>query len=117
MVREAVHQEGIPVNILPGVEAYGTEDLPKLLSDGKIMPLNQSRYLLIEFGFYEDPELVQRVLKGVHELKVIPVIAHAERYAFVQEEPELVYEWRKKGYPIQINKGSFQGKFGKEAAQ
>lgn len=117
MVREAVHKEGIPVNILPGVEAFGTEDLPELLRQGKIMPLNQSRYLLIEFGFDEDPDYVQHVLRRVHEIKVIPVIAHAERYEFVQEKPELVYEWRKKGYPIQINKGSFQGKFGREAAK
>ena len=49
MVREAVRSEEIPVKILPGVEAFGTEDLPKLLKEGKIMPLNQSRYLLIEF--------------------------------------------------------------------
>ena len=116
-VREAVRKERIPVKILPGAEAFGTEELPQLLRAGKVMPLNQSRYLLIEFGFDEDPDYVRHVLRGVHEVKVIPVIAHAERYEFVQEEPELVYEWRKKGYPIQINKGSFQGKFGQNAAK
>ena len=58
MVRTAVHKEGIPVNILPGVEVFGTEDLPELLREGKVMPLKQSRYLLIEFGFDEDPDYV-----------------------------------------------------------
>ena len=115
-VREAVHAEGIPVNILPGVEAFGTPELPKLLQEGKIMPLNQSRYLLVEFGFGEDSAYVNRIIEELCALKVIPVIAHAERYEFVQKNPELVYEWRKSGYPIQINKGSFQGKFGRRAA-
>ena len=115
-VREAVHREGLPVNILPGAEAFGTPDLPQLLQEGKIMTLNQSRYLLVEFNFDEDPEFVQNLIEEIHDLKVIPVIAHAERYKFVQRDPNLVYQWRKKGYPIQINKGSFQGKFGRRAA-
>lgn len=116
-VREAVHNEGLPVNILPGAEAFGSADLPQLLQEGKIMTLNQSRYLLVEFNFDEDPEFVRDLVEEIHDLKVIPVIAHAERYRFVQRNPELVYHWRKKGYPIQINKGSFQGKFGRRAAE
>ena len=115
LVREAVHREEIKVNILPGVEVFGTEDLPELLADGKIMTLNQSKYLLMEFSFDEDPAFVGHVLEKVAEMKAIPVIAHAERYEFVQKDPNLVYQWRKLGYPIQINKGSFQGKFGRRA--
>ena len=117
LVREVVHQEGIKVNILPGVEAFGTEDLPRLLAEGKIMTLNQSKYLLMEFGFDEDPAFVGYVIEKVAEMKAIPVIAHAERYEFVRKNPNLVYQWRKNGYPIQINKGSFQGKFGRKAEQ
>ena len=116
-VREAVHKEGLPVKILPGMEAFGTPDLPKLLQEGKIMTLNQSKYLLLEFDFDEDPEFVSSLIEEIRELKVIPVIAHAERYQFVQKNPELVYHWRSKGYPIQVNKGSFQGKFGRRARQ
>lgn len=115
-VREAVHNAGLPVKILPGAEAFATADLPQLLEDGKIMTLNASRYLLIEFPFDETPEFVQKILDEVIALKAIPVIAHAERYEFVQREPDLVYRWRKRGFPIQINKGSFQGKFGRSAA-
>lgn len=114
-VRDAVHKEGIPVNILPGAEVFGTADLPKLLKDGKIMTLNQSKYLLMEFKFDEDPEFVQRLLEEISELNAVPVIAHAERYKFVQRNPEIVAGWRKKGYPVQINKGSFLGKFGRKA--
>lgn len=116
-VRKAVREEGIPVNILPGAEAFGTSNLPKYLQEGKIMPLNQSNYLLVEFGFGEDPAYVNRILRELCELKVIPVIAHAERYEFVQDRPELVAQWRRAGYPVQINKGSFQGKFGKRIAE
>lgn len=116
-VREAVREEGIPVRILPGAEALGTPDLPELVQAGKIMTLNNSRYLLVEFLFDEDPEFVNRILDEVKELKIIPVIAHPERYKFVQRDPNLVYEWRTKGYPTQINKGSVRGKFGTRAME
>ena len=114
-VREAVHREKLPVNILPGVEVFATENIGSLLQEGKIMPLNQSKYLLMEFAFDEDPKYVKHIVKKVQELGAIPVIAHAERYEFVQQEPNLIYELRKQGIPIQINKGSFQGRFGRRA--
>lgn len=116
-VRDAVHKEKIPVNILPGVEVFAAENVGRLLEAGKIMTLNQSRYLLMEFAFDEDPAFVKYIVKRVQELRAIPVIAHAERYEFAYEEPNLIYELRRQGFPIQINKGSFQGKFGKRAMQ
>lgn len=116
-VREAVHQEGIPVKIHPGMEVFATPELPDLIRKGQIMTLNQSRYLLMEFSFDEDPRFVTDMVRQVRETGAIPVIAHAERYEFVQDDPWLVYDWRKKGYPIQINKGSYQGKFGRRARQ
>lgn len=114
-VRKAVKAERIPVQILPGMEAFATRRLPELIVQRKIMPLNLSRYILVEFDFGEDPDFVDVVLGRMLEVGARPVIAHAERYEFVQEEPELVYEWRKKGYAVQINKGSFQGRFGRGA--
>lgn len=114
-VRHAVHDEQIPVKILPGAEVFATPELPKLMRDGRIMTLNQSHYLLMEFSFDEDPEFVMDIVEQVHDMGAIPVIAHAERYEFVQYYPQMVYEWRMKGYPVQVNKGSFQGRFGKRA--
>ena len=117
MVREVVREEGIPIRVLPGAEALGTQDLPDYLKAGIIMTLNNSRYLLTEFLFDEDPEFVNRILAEIRELNLIPVIAHPERYKFVQRDPNLVYEWRAKGYPTQINKGSVRGKFGNRAKE
>ena len=113
MVREAVRAEGMSVKILPGAEIFGTPEVPELLQQGKLMTLNNSRYLLMEFDFGEDPDIINMILDEVRTMKVLPVIAHAERYTCVQRDPNLVYDWRSKGYPIQINKGSFRGKFGR----
>lgn len=109
-----LRHEGIPVKLLPGMEAYATVDLPELIAKQKITTLNQSHYMLIEFDFHEEPDFADDILHRVSEMGIKPVIAHAERYDFVLDNPEIVYEWRKKKYLIQANKGSFQGRFGGE---
>ena len=43
------------------------------------------------------------------------IIAHPERYANIQKNPELVKEYIEKGCLIQCNYGSILGKYGKEA--
>ncbi len=111
-LQDAVSENRILVKVMPGMEVYATEQLPSLISDGKIMTINQSHYILMEFGFNEDPGFADFILKEVAALGVKPVIAHAERYYFIQDNPQLAYEWRKKGYVIQVNKGSLFGRFG-----
>lgn len=111
-VVRAVRKEKIPIEILPGMEVFSTEDLPELIVNHKIMPLNQSRYILMEFAFDEDPEFADSILKRVEEVGARPVIAHAERYEFIQDYPQIAYRWFRKGYVIQANKGSFLGRFG-----
>lgn len=114
-VVRAVRKEKIPIEILPGMEVFSTEDLPELIVNHKIMPLNQSRYILMEFAFDEDPEFADSILKRVEEVGARPVIAHAERYEFIQDYPQIAYQWRKRGYIIQVNKGSILGRFGRNA--
>ena len=66
----------------------------------------------MEFDFAEDPDFADRMLRRVQEVRAIPLVAHAERYEFVQDDPEIVWNWKMMGCEIQVNKGSFLGRFG-----
>ena len=112
---DAIEKEQIPLKILPGMEAFATYNLPRLIQGQKIMPLNRSRYILIEFAFDEDPKFAERVLDQVKEVRAWPIIAHAERYDFLQDNPQIAYKWLEKGYMIQANKSSYIGRFGVRA--
>ena len=90
----AIEREKIPVKIFPGMEVFATEDLPWRYQNGEIITLLQSKYLLVEFSFGEDPFFVGRILEQLEELGLKPVVAHAERYEFVQDNPQIVYQWR-----------------------
>lgn len=108
-------KEQILLEVMLGMEVYGTEEVPMLLQQGKIITLNHSRYLLLEFGFREDKALTEYLLSELINLGFLPIIAHPERYPYVQRNPNIVYHWITLGCSVQINKESFMGGFGNNA--
>ena len=107
----------IPLGLRAGMEIYMTPEVPRLLREKRLLTLGGSRYLLVEFDFDGSFTWACRMLRGVEEQNVVPVVAHPERYRFIQEEPERLFEWLEAGYVLQLNKGSFFGRFGRQAAR
>jgi len=114
-VKRALQEHEIPLTLLPGLEVFATPDLPELIREGLIQTINGSRYLLLEFPFEEESEYVNAILDDVMKMGLCPVVAHAERYEFVQKGPGIVDQWKEKGILIQVNKASLMGKFGRAA--
>lgn len=112
--REAEREE-IPIRLCRGMEIYATPELPELLAGRRVWTLNGSRYFLMEFAFREDPDFCREILDSCARLGYAPIIAHPERYYFVQDDPALAYEWCTAGYGLQVNKGSLLGRFGPDA--
>lgn len=111
--RAALEKEKIPLKIAPGMEIFGTEEVPALLKQRKMIGLNGSNYPLIEFAFTNYAAKATEILEEVLALGMRPVIAHPERYDYVQRDPSLLNLWVEMGCLLQINKGSLQGSFGR----
>ena len=105
-------QAEIPIQLCKGMEVFATPELPELLKQGKIWTLNGTRNFLIEFSFDEDPAFCSEILQACVDLDYYPIIAHPERYFFVQEDPGIAFEWCTAEYGLQVNKGSLLGHFG-----
>ena len=114
-LRSAVRQAGLRIELYPGMEVFATAQVPDLLDRGRLLTLAGSRYLLVEFGFDESPDFAGRILSAIAERGVVPVVAHPERYHFIQGAEELLLEWCRRGYVLQMNKGSLAGRFGRRA--
>ena len=102
----------IPIRLCRGMEIFATPDLPELLSEERVWTLNGTKYFLTEFAFDEDPDYCWRILEECANLGYCPIIAHPERYFFLQDYPQIAYEWCTAGYGLQLNKGSPLGRFG-----
>lgn len=115
LLRETLEEEEIPLRIYVGMEIFGTEDTPRLLRSGKLMTLNKSRYPLMEFGFRGLGERETEILWDVIQAGYRPIVAHPERYEYVQENPNLINLWYNMGCLMQVNRGSLMGRFGNES--
>lgn len=104
-LRAAVREAGIPLELSLGMEIFGTGDVPKLLREGRLLTINGGRYLLIEFGFHEDPLRIERLLDELLAAGYWPVVAHPERYYGLQRMPNYLYDWVNRGVVLQVNKG------------
>ena len=116
-LRQSAAAEGIPIKICRGMEIYASDDLPELLREGIVWTMNGTRYFLTEFNFDEDPDFCFDVLARCRYFGFRPIVAHPERYFFIQDDPQLAYELCMNGSALQINKGSLLGRFGPEAEE
>ena len=111
-LQQALQTLQIPLSVLPGMELFGTQDTARLLREGRLLTLNGSRYPLIEFDFEGSGQEQTLILEQVLREGYRPVVAHPERYSYIQRQPRLLNDWVRMGCLLQINKGSLTGRFG-----
>ena len=75
---------GLDVKLILGAELFLTPDLPDRLKDNTIVTINGSgRYVLVELPFYQMPIYTDDVLFNLLIENFIPIIAHPERYVYL----------------------------------
>ena len=114
-LRQSLEETGIPLKLFPGMEIFGTQNTARLLREGKLFTLNGSRYPLIEFSFQSDGDEETWILRSVCRGGFRPIVAHPERYTYLQRDPEIINRWRRMGCLFQVNRGSLLGRFGGHA--
>lgn len=102
----------IPLKLYPGMEVFLDESAFEQLEKKQIITLNNTDYILVEFPFEENPSAVIQRLNRLKCMGYRPVVAHPERYLFVQRDEELAYYLADQEYVLQINAGSLLGSFG-----
>lgn len=110
--RKELSKVNNPIKIYSGMEVFADFDTPHFLKEKQLFTLNGSRYLLVEFPFRENADETTKILSAIRSMGFIPVIAHPERYVFIQSSPDILNVWHEMGCILQINKGSLFGRFG-----
>ncbi len=114
-ISDNLRNKGIDIDLYLGNEIYMSDNMMELLIDGKASTINNSCYVLFEMPLNVEPMNLYDVIYSLQENKLIPVLAHPERYKFIQKEPELVYDLIEKGVLMQANYGSILGQYGDKA--
>ena len=114
-IYENLQAKNIDIKLYLGNEIYLSENLIKLLEEGKASTINDTSYVLFEMPLNEEPLNLYDVVYQMIHYKLVPILAHPERYSYIQREPELVYDLIQKGALMQSNYGSIIGQYGEKA--
>lgn len=112
LIRE-IDKAGINMDIYLGNEILITPDILKLVKQGKVTALNESRYLLIELPFFDMPSYTERVLFNLEIEGYVAVLAHPERNEYIINDLNILYRLIKQGALVQMNISSIEGLYGK----
>ena len=105
----------IELEVAVGAEYLLSLGLLEAIERGEAISLNGSRYVLVEIDFLQYPHYAEEAIFKIQLLGLIPVLAHPERQATIQERPELLARLVERGVVSQITGGSLLGDFGQEA--
>ena len=83
--RKQVTDAGIPLTLYSGMEVFGTPEVPEYLEEGRLLTINDTRYLLVEFPFSGASYYATDILSDICHLGYFPIVAHPERYDYVQK--------------------------------
>lgn len=103
------------IKLYIGNEVYITENIRNLLESGQISTLNNSRYLLVELPMNNKIVDVENILFDLIRNNIVPIVAHPERYTYVQQDINYLDDLKDMGVLFQGNYESLFGKYGVNA--
>ena len=116
-LKAALAREGSPLKLHLGAEILCLPQTVELAERHQLPTLAGTEYVLTEFYFDESFDFMDRMLEQIANCGYRIVVAHPERYDAIQFQPELLEKWARRGYVLQVNKGSILGVLGRGAEQ
>ncbi len=105
-------KENIDIEVEAAAEHYFDETFEKRVNDHRLMTMGDN-YVLFELSFISPPFNLLRVVQRMKELNYKPILAHPERYGYMDiEQLRSMREW---GCLLQLNTISLTGYYGKDA--
>lgn len=115
IIEKRLENENIDITIYNGAEAYVNTNLNDLIKKEELVTINETKYLLIELPMNNKIIYLNEIISELKDNGIIPIIAHPERYSYVQKDPKILNDLIDQGVLFQSNYGSLIGKYGKDA--
>ena len=113
-LRRAIAEAGISLDVRLGGEARFVPSVVGRFLNGELPTLAGSRYVLLEWPALLVP-YTEQVLFDLHLRGFVPLLAHVERYRFVQSNVNVLAPLIERGTLAQVTAGSLTGAFGPAA--
>ncbi len=108
-LKTEVSKSGLSIDIEAAAEYYMDDKFISMLDNKDQLLTFGDNYLLVETSYMNEPMFLNEVLFKIKSMGFKPVIAHPERYLYLQEKPEKILELVDRGALMQVNVNSFIG--------
>lgn len=109
---DVLQGEGIAIQVFSGMEIAMDEEIPAMLSQGRLLTLADAGYLLVETPFQRLPSNWEQLFYNIIAKGYRILLAHPERCAQIIAKPEMMHEIISSGVYVQCNYDSFIGGYG-----
>ncbi len=114
-VVEQLNANGVGVELEVAAEYYVDEELLTKLNNNHPLLTFGEKYLLFETPFLLEPKILTECIFMLITKGYVPVMAHPERYIYLQEDNKRMGELRERGVLFQVNLGSLVGYYSENA--
>ncbi len=114
-LKRRMKEEDLNINLYLGNEIYIDEDIIKLIKEDEIHSLNNTKYLLVELPMMSELNDANEIFFELIRKGYRIILAHPERYTYIQEDISKLDEFIKMGVLMQGNYLSLYGKYGDKA--
>ncbi len=112
-LRTELEALGIRLELVPGAEVYVSDEI-FYLEHIERLRIGKTNYVLVEFDF--TGLIGARMMRYIDEIRksgVQVIVAHPERYKYIQDDYNIANMLRQNGVLLQVNAGSLLGAFGR----
>lgn len=112
LVREEAAQISDKLRIYLGAEIYFGQDVPRRIREEKILTMNRTKYVLVEFSETDPFEYICQGIQQIQMKGYEVILAHIERYQCMYKTMQNVEHLKHMGVHIQVNADSITGENG-----
>ncbi|WP_041738345.1 tyrosine-protein phosphatase [Echinicola vietnamensis] len=112
-LQEALQKENVQMDIEAAAEYYLDEIFVEKLQNDEPLLTFGDNYILVETGFMNKPHMLLETFFALETKGYKPILAHPERYLYLQQDPEMLESLIEKGIYFQVNLLSFTGYYSK----
>lgn len=114
-LKKKLKEENISINLYIGNEVFIDENILEHIKNNEIATLNNSKYILVELPMGRMYNNTKEILFNLIIEGYTIVLAHPERYRYMQEDDKKLEELLSMGVLLQGNYRSLFGYYGKDA--
>ncbi len=111
--QQALDEEDVPLRLVIGADNHMVPDFVAGLRSGHLLPLADTRYVLVEPPHYAAPPRLEDFFFSLLVAGYVPILTHPERLSWIKSHYALIQRLAGAGVWMQVTAGSLTGAFGR----